>query len=316
MKNRAIVTGGAGFIGSHLVDRLIWMGFDVLVIDNLSTGSRDNLNSEAEFLYKDIRDRDIDSIMKDYSPDYIFHLAAQIDVRKSLKDPIWDENINIQGTLNLLNAVSRMRIKKFIFSSTGGAIYGEAKNAVEEQLPEPSSPYAIGKLTCEHYLRVYFRWKGVPFSALRYGNVFGPRQDPYGEAGVVAIFCGQLLGGERPVLYGFGKMIRDYVYVSDIVHANILAMEKGEGGIYNIGSGKPTSVNELFSILKRISGRDIKPKYADPREGEIQEIYLNPEKASRELGWAPKITLDDGLNKTYKWFEKNLSCKGNLCQNS
>ncbi len=306
MKDKVIVTGGAGFIGSHLVDRLFSMGMEVLVIDNLSSGSEKNLNKATEFLKKDICDQDIAAVIKKYSPSFIFHLAAQIDVRKSLKDPLWDEGINIRGTLNLLEAATKTKIKKFIFSSTGGAIYGEAKYADEELLPKPLSPYGVAKLCCEHYLRVYSEWKKVPFTSLRYGNVYGPRQDPYGEAGVVAIFCNQLIKEKKPVLYGYGSMIRDYVCVSDIIEANILSMNRGDGEIYNIGTGTPTTVKELFSILKDISGRNIEPELAEAREGEISEVYLNCEKATEELGWKSKVNFKEGLRETFKWFQTQL----------
>jgi len=302
MKNRVIVTGGAGFIGSHLVDRLIDMDFEVLTIDNLSSGSEKNLNERAEFLKKDICDENMDSVVKKYSPSFVFHLAAQIDVRKSLADPLWDEGINIRGTLNLLEAARRAKIKKIIFSSTGGAIYGEVKCADEKVLPEPLSPYGVAKLTCEHYLRVYSEWKNVPFTSLRYGNVYGPRQDPYGEAGVVAIFCNQLINDEKSILFGQGTMVRDYIFVSDVVEANIMAMDRGDGGIYNIGTGKPTTVSELFSILKDTSEKKSSPVLAEAREGEIFEVYLNCDKAEKELKWKSKINLKDGLKNTYEWF--------------
>jgi UDP-glucose 4-epimerase len=302
MSDKVIVTGGAGFIGSHLVDRLISLDYDVMVIDNLSTGAEKNLNKSADFLKKDIRDDDLEAIVKKYSPSYIFHLAAQIDVRKSLSDPMWDEGINIRGTLNLLEAAARTKIKKIIFSSTGGAIYGEARFADEKLLPKPLSPYGVAKLTCEHYLRVYSKWKGVPFTCLRYGNVYGPRQDPYGEAGVVAIFCNQLIEKKQPVMYGYGSMIRDYIFVSDIVEANILSIDRGNGGVYNIGTGTPTTIKELFSILKEISGKNIEPTLEPAREGEISEIYLNCERARKDLKWKPEIPLKQGLKKTFDWF--------------
>jgi UDP-glucose 4-epimerase len=302
MKNKILVTGGAGFIGSHLVDELISLGFDILVIDDLSSGTENNLNNKAEFLKKDICDEDIETVIKKYSPSFMFHLAAQIDVRKSLADPLWDEGINIRGTINLLDAASKAKIKKIVFSSTGGAIYGEAKYADEELLPKPLSPYGVAKLTCEHYLHVYSKWKNLPFTSLRYGNVYGPRQDPNGEAGVVAIFCDQLIRGKKSVLYGYGSMVRDYIYVSDVVRANILSIERGDGEVYNIGTGKPTSVNELFSVLKDISGKNPKPDLAEAREGEISEVYLNCEKAIKELKWKPEVTLIDGLKETFKWF--------------
>jgi len=302
MQNKILVTGGAGFIGSHLVDRLISMGFEVLIIDNLLSGSEKNLNKKAEFLKKDICDEDIYSVLEKYSPSFIFHLAAQIDVRKSLEKPMWDEGINIRGTLNLLEAASKTGIKKFIFSSTGGAIYGAAKFADEKLLPAPLSPYGVTKLTCEHYLRVYSQWKNIPFTCLRYGNVYGPRQDPYGEAGVIAIFCNQLIKEKKSVLYGHGTMVRDYIYVSDVVEANILSMDRGDGEIYNIGTGKPSTVQELYSLLKNISGKNLEPELADAREGEISQVYLNCTKATKDLKWVPKINLKEGLKETFKWF--------------
>lgn len=307
MRYKAIVTGGAGFIGSHLVDRLVSQDFEVMVIDNLSTGLQENLNKEAKFLNKDLRDNDIGAIIEGYSPEYIFHLAAQIDVRKSLKDPIWDENINIEGTLNLLNAASNAKVKKLIFSSTGGAIYGEARNAKEDRLPCPLSPYGVAKLACEHYLRVYSEWKDLSFTALRYGNVYGPRQDPFGEAGVIAIFSRQLILGQKPVLYGYGRMIRDYVYVADVVEANIRALERGDGEIYNIGAGKATSVNDIFGSLRNISGNNIEPELKEAREGETLEVWLNSQKAFHELGWKPEVSLEDGLKRTYNWFKEHNS---------
>jgi len=306
MNNKVLVTGGAGFIGSNLVDRLVDMNFEVLVVDNLLSGSEKNLNKKAEFLKKDICDEDIYSVIKKYSPSFIFHLAAQIDVRKSLADPVWDEGINIRGTLNLLDAARSAKIRKIIFSSTGGAIYGEARNADEEVLPKPLSPYGVAKLTCEHYLRVYYEWKGLTFTSLRYGNVYGPRQDPFGEAGVVAIFCNQLINNEKSILFGQGTMVRDYIFVSDVVEANIKAMDMGDGGIYNIGTGKPTTVLELFSSLRTISGRDSKPQLANAREGEIAEVYLNCEKAKNDLKWEPEVSLEEGLKITYNWFVKNI----------
>lgn len=305
MSENIIVTGGAGFIGSHLVDRLIEGNHKVMVIDNLSTGYRENINDKAIFREADIRDENTGRIIRNFNPDYFFHLAAQIDVRKSLERPLWDEEINIRGTLNILECLSGTDIKKFIFSSTGGAIYGEARGVDESTLPEPLSPYGVGKLTDEHYLRVYGKWRHVPFTVLRYGNVYGPRQDPSGEAGVVAIFCKNFLRGEKPVLYGFGSMIRDYVYVEDVVNANLKAMSGGEGEIFNIGTGNPVSVKRLFEILKKVSGKNIKPDLKEKREGEIQETYLSIGKAKRELNWTPETSIEEGIARTFRWFKDN-----------
>lgn len=302
--SKIIVTGGAGFIGSNLVDKLIDMDNEVLVIDNLSTGFMQNVNERADFVKIDIRDNKIFKIIKEYSPQYIFHLAAQIDVRKSLVNPIEDEDINIRGTINLLEAAADCGVKKIIFASSGGAIYGEARDAKEEMLPYPISPYGVCKLTVEHYLRVYEKWRNLNFTSLRYGNVYGPRQNPEGEAGVVAIFCYQLLKNEKPVLYGYGDMIRDYVFVDDVVNSNIKAMDSGNGGIYNIGTGKATTVKELFKILKNISKSEIEPELKEGRPGEIEEIWLNINKAEFELDWNPEISLEKGLKKTYLWFKE------------
>jgi len=300
---KAVVTGGAGFIGSHLVDRLIQLGWDVLIIDDLSSGKEEYINKNAHFIKEDIRSPNVKSLMKSFKPSVVFHLAAQIDVRISLKNPLRDADINILGTLNLIQSIMDIGDIKFILSSTGGAIYGDVNFADEMTIPIPVSPYGVSKLACEGYIRSlspnHFR-----YTNLRYGNVYGPRQDPDGEAGVVAIFIGKLLKGEAPILYGHGKMVRDYVYVEDVVDANILAIENGDGWTLNIGTGKPTAVDEIYRNLLRILNKDVPPEKKEKRPGEIERIFLNPNKAMKILRWQAKTSLEDGLQKTVEWFKK------------
>ena len=306
---KAIVTGGAGFIGSHLVDRLIQLGWDVLVIDNLSSGKEGYINKNAHFIKEDIRSHNIKGIIKDFKPSVIFHLAAQIDVRISLNNPMEDADINVLGTLNLIQSAKEIGDVKFVFSSTGGAIYGDADFADEMTVPLPISPYGVSKLACEGYIRSlssgHFR-----YTNLRYGNVYGPRQDPNGEAGVVAIFIGKLLEEKVPVLYGYGKMVRDYVYVEDVVEANILSIEKGDGCTLNIGTGEPVTVDEIYGHLLRILDKNIIPEKKKKRPGEIDRVFLNPAEALKILGWKPKASLEGGLKKTVEWFKKQPKADG------
>jgi len=303
---KVIVTGGAGFIGSHLVDRLLKEKNQVLIIDDLSTGKKNNLNTKARFLKLDIRDRTIDHIFLSFKPDLVFHLAAQIDVRKSLKDPLFDQSVNIGGTINIIKASIKAGVKKFIFSSTGGAIYGDKVFADEKMIPEPMSAYGVSKLSAEHYLRIFGFWEDLNYTILRYGNVYGPRQDPYGEAGVVAIFSKALIEDAKPILYGFGKMKRDYVFVEDVVSANILSIHKGHRDTFNISSGIETSVEELLNLLQKIAHKDTKPVYKPKREGEVDRISLNVSKAKEKLGWSTQFTLEEGLKRTYDWFRNHL----------
>jgi len=301
---KAVVTGGAGFIGCHLVDRLVELGWDILVIDNLYSGKEEFINKKAHFIKEDIRSKGIENIIKKFNPSVLFHLAAQIDVRISLANPMEDANINILGTLNLLKSTKQIKDIKFIFSSTGGAIYGDADFADELTFPLPISPYGVSKLACEGYIKSIAQSSHFRYTILRYGNVYGPRQDPNGEAGVVAILTGKLLNQEKPVLYGYGKMIRDYVYVDDVVDANILSVNKGDGWTLNIGTGKPTTVNEIYKNLSGIFDTWIEPESIEKRPGEIDKIYLNPNKAAEILNWKPKTSLEQGLKKTVEWFKK------------
>jgi UDP-glucose 4-epimerase len=305
---RALVTGGAGFIGSNLVDALVERGDDVVVVDNLATGKRENLQGAlaqgAELVEESITDAAaMVKLAERVSPDAIFHFGAQIDVRKSAADPAWDASINVVGTINMLEAARISGAGRFVNSSTGGAIYGEGQQipAPESHPVVPEAPYGLSKFCAENYIEMFRRMQGVPGVSLRYGNVYGPRQDPLGEAGVVAIFCGKLLEGERPTIFGDGKQTRDYVYVGDVVAANLAAVEHTEAiGAYNVGLGREVSVLDIVDSLKRISGAgdDFEPEFAPPRKGEVQRIALDATRAREELGWQAQVELDEGLERT------------------
>lgn len=303
---KILVTGGAGFIGSNVVDAYLTAGHEVAIVDNLSTGKKENLNPKAKFFQVDLRDDRLREVISEFGPEIINHHAAQIDVRKSLADPIFNAEINELGTLNLLEAAVKVKIKKLIFSSTGGAIYGEVKekNGADEGHPEePISPYAITKRSVEMYLHAYHVNYGLNYTVLRYGNVYGPRQDPLGEAGVIAMFCGRMLKAVTPTIYGDGRQLRDYVYVGDVAAANLIALTKGDNGIFNIGTGIGTSVNELFAHLKELLKFRSEAKYAPPRAGELFRSVLNAEKAAKVFGWRPKENMKSGLKLTLDWYQ-------------
>ncbi len=304
-----LVTGGAGFIGSNLIRKLLELGKAVIVVDNLSTGKVENLVEGVLFYQHDITDWEMmKRIFSIHKPAYVFHLAAQASVPRSVEDPVFDASVNILGSLNLLQLCVEYGTRKVVFSSTGGAIYGDGVSRIptpETETPLPFSPYGIAKLSAEHYLRFFRDQHGLDFTALRYGNVYGPRQDPFGEAGVVAIFTKRMLEGEEVVINGDGEYIRDYVYVEDVVEANLLAMEKGSGEILNIGTGRGTSVNELFRALKEITGYTRDPVYGPPRPGDLRKSVLDPSKAKEVLGWEPKTSLEEGLGKTVEWFKSS-----------
>jgi UDP-glucose 4-epimerase len=302
---RILVSGGAGFIGSHVVDRYLEEGHDVSVIDNLSTGSRGNLNPRARFYEVDICNADaLREVFDRERPEVVNHHAAQMDVRRSVLDPVFDANTNILGSINLILQSVRHGVQKFIYVSTGGAVYGEPQDLpVSENHPvNPDSQYGVSKHTVEHYLYLYNHQSGLRYTVLRYPNVYGPRQNPKGEAGVVAIFIGQMSEGDTPRIFGDGEQVRDYVYVDDVVRANVLALTRGENGIFNIGSGIGTSVNRLYSLLSRLLLFDKRARHVEPRVGEIRRIYLNAERAYRELGWRSEIPLEEGLTRTIAWF--------------
>jgi UDP-glucose 4-epimerase len=300
---RVMVTGGAGFIGSHLVDRLVEHGHEVLVVDDLSQGIRENVHPKARLIVQDITDPTIRKVLLDFKPQVVYHWAAHIDVRKSVSEPYIDARTNVIGMLNLLEASREARVRRVVFASTGGAIYGETPEpASEMMLPNPISPYAVSKLACEGYLYCYNLWHDLPCVALRYANVYGPRQDPLGEAGVVAIFSQKLLNGEAPTLYGHGHLERDYVFVTDAVEAAIRALDRGDGEVINIGTGVATSVSDLYRMMGKICGYAPEPRLTDARPGELRKSILDWSKAERVLQWRPGISLNEGLKRTIDWF--------------
>jgi UDP-glucose 4-epimerase len=302
---KILVTGGAGFIGSNLVDALVGLNHDVVVVDNLSSGLRRNLNPKARFYEIDIRDKKLSAVFEQEKPDIVDHHAAQIDVRKSGEDPIADAEANILGSLNLITNCVRSGVKRVVYASTGGAIYGDPQYlpADEKHPINPISQYGVSKHTVEHYLHLYSIIHGLEYMALRYSNVYGPRQNPYGEAGVVAIFAIQMLTGKQPTIFGPGDKTRDYAHVSDIVQANITALNKGKNAIYNIGTGMETSDQEIFDTLAGVLGYTGKPEYAPVRKGEVYRISLDCSKARRELGWSPKLSLKEGIAQTAEYYK-------------
>ena len=303
---RAIVTGGAGFIGSNLVDGLLARGDHVTVIDDLSTGRRENLDGAIErgarLCVLDVRDAtELAGVVEQEKPDAIFHLAAQIDVRRSLADPAWDSSINVGGTINVLEAARIHGVARVVNTSTGGAIYGDAQTipSDEQTPPLPEAAYGQSKLAAEGYLGLYERLYGLSLATLRYGNVYGPRQDPLGEAGVIAIFCGKLDTGGAPTVYGDGLQTRDYVYVGDVVAANLAAVDAPVHGPVNIGTGVETSVLELVAILRELGGVErFEPEFAPARLGELARSCLDIGRARETLGWAPSVSIRDGLRLT------------------
>lgn len=302
----SIVTGGAGFIGSHLVDRLIEKNHKVVIVDNLSTGSKKNLNPKAKFYKLDIQSSRIKEVFKKEKPDTLFHFAAQIDVRKSVDNPKEDANINILGSLNLFENCRKFGVKKAIFASTGGAIYGEAGTVpTPERYPaHPVSPYGIAKLSIEHYLYYYYKAHNLPFVALRFSNVYGPRQNSKGEAGVVAIFSDAMLSDRQPVIYGSGKQTRDYLFVRDAVDSTIMALQENKVGVFNVGTGKETSVNELFKMLCGLTHSSAKSVRRPSRKGEQQRSSLDSSKIRKKLGWKYRYDIKKGLKETVSWLEQ------------
>jgi UDP-glucose 4-epimerase len=298
---RAIVTGGAGFIGSHVVGALLARGDEVHVLDNLVSGKRGNVPEAARLHEADIRS-DAESVFGEARPEVCFHLAAQADVRVSVERPDYDGEVNVLGTVRLLEA-ARKHGTKIVFSSTGGAIYGECEAPAPEDHPRrPVAPYGTSKLAGEEYLQTYNRLYGTDHVVLRYGNVYGPRQDPHGEAGVVAIFMSRLRDGERPRIFGDGRQTRDYVYAGDVAQATLAALDS-EGGIFNIGTGQETSVVDLLATIQEVTGTDVQPEFADPRPGELQRSVLDVTRGERALGWRAEQSLREGLAETWAWMK-------------
>ena len=301
---RITVTGGAGFIGSHLVDRLIEDGHTVQVIDNLYTGNKEFVHSKAQFVELDIRDPNLYSVLEEFRPDYIFHEAAQTEVSTSMSDPMLDCDINLMGLINLLNAAVKLDVKKFLMPSSA-AVYGNLDTLPlnEEMIGNPSSFYGLTKLTTEHYLRIYHEAFGLPYICYRYSNVFGPRQGNGGEGGVISIFAKAIVQGSPIIIYGDGKQTRDFIYVDDVVEANILGMQHQVTGIYNVSTGISSSVNLLVDEFRNISGKDIEVVYDKPRLGDIRDSVLATDKSEKELLFTAKYNLHDGLIKTYEYFK-------------
>jgi UDP-glucose 4-epimerase len=302
---KTLVTGGAGFIGSNLVDALLARGDEVAVLDDLSTGRRQNLDQAiaqgAELIELDIRDAEaVSDAVERVGPEAIFHLAAQIDVRKSVADPANDSRVNVEGTINVLRAALAHGVKRLVNTSTGGAIYGEGQiiPAPEDHPVAPESPYGTSKFCAEQYCALFTRLHGLSTISLRYGNVYGPRQDPLGEAGVIAIFCGKLLEGGRPTIFGDGEQTRDYVFVGDVVDANLRAVGADATGSFNVGRGVQTSVLDIVQALSAHSSNGFEADHAPARAGEVQHIALDPSHTKAELGWEAQVDLNQGLART------------------
>lgn len=309
---RIIVTGGAGFIGSHVVDKYVELGHEVVIIDNLITGKREHVNPKTTFFNMDILDPRVEHIFSGFKPDIVNHHAAQVSVVKSTDDPIYDAQINILGSLRIIKYSLKCKVKRFIFASTGGALYGEPVSLPcnEDHPTNPLSPYGVAKLSVEKYLYTFYMAYGLEYVVLRYGNVYGPRQDPYGEAGVVSIFTERMLNNKEVEIFGDGNQERDFIYVGDIVDVNVLALDlpvhnsNPFGPVYNIGWGKGTSVNRIFSELKNLTNYNHSPLMSPPRPGEVYKIYLDNTKISKEWGWKPVVSLEEGLRRTVDWFKK------------
>jgi UDP-glucose 4-epimerase len=305
---KVLVTGGAGFIGSHLVDRLIQEGHEVVVVDNLSTGKRRNLNRAARFFKLDIQSWRLERVFRNERPNLVMHLAAQMDVRKSVEDPIFDAQVNVLGMLNILQQAIKYGVQKVVFSSSGGAIYGEQEiyPAPESHVMRPLSPYGISKLCGEQYLSYYQRVNGLQIVSLRYANVYGPRQDPDGEAGVVAIFIQKLLNNEQAIVNGNGRQTRDFVYVEDVVEANLAVMGQEIQGTYNVGTGEETSINDLLRILVRHTNSTCKEVHGPAKNGEQTRSVIDSSKLRQELSWESRTELSEGLKRTVDYFRERM----------
>ena len=304
---KVLVTGGAGFIGSHVVDAFLADGHDVVVVDDLSTGRAGNLNPAARFYKLDIRDPGLAAVFEQERPDIVDHHAAQLDVRQSVADPLFDADVNVRGSLNLLECVRHYGVRKVVYASSGGAVYGEPVYLpCDEAHPiNPICQYGVSKHVVEHYLHVYRHLYGLEYTVLRYSNVYGPRQNPQGEAGVVAIFTDRMLGDAPLTIYGTGEQARDFVYVADCARANTLAAYGEQTGLYNIGCGQATTINALFAELGHISGYARAPVYGPARAGETFQIYLDTRQAQAGLGWTPKVSLSEGLSLTVGYFREH-----------
>ncbi len=301
--SKILVTGGAGFIGGHTSDLLIEEGHKVVIIDNLSSGLRENINPKAIFYKEGLNNHNkIKEIFEKEKPEIVYHLAAQVNVRKSVENPIEDARINVLSTLNLLELSVKNNIKHFIFASTGGAIYGDAKiPTIEDHQPNPVSPYGCAKLAIEKYLNYYNKVHNLKFTSLRYSNVYGPRQNPKGEAGVITIFFNEMFSGKSPIIFG-GLQTRDFVYVKDVARANLLALNDNKSEIYNVGTGKETNIIEIFSKINSFFKDKFQPIYKKKKKGEQERSCLSYEKIKDNLGWVPLVSLNEGLKQVYIWY--------------
>jgi UDP-glucose 4-epimerase len=306
---KILITGGAGFIASHITDAFINEGHSVTVVDNLSTGFEKNVNPKAKFVKADIGDSNLLQLFEKEKFDVVNHHAAQMDVRKSVADPAFDANTNIIGTINLLQCCTKTGVKKFMFASTGGAIYGEQSYypADENHPTSPCSPYGISKLAVEKYLFFYKFQYDFNYTVLRYANIYGPRQNSKGEAGVVAIFSTKFIANEQPIINGTGKQTRDYVYVGDVVKANLITLNDDACDIYNVGTAKETNVNELFHKLNKLTGSNKEEKHGPSAPGEQMRSVITSEKLFKKFNWKPSTTLDNGLKETVEYFKKNMN---------
>ena len=306
---KILVTGGAGFIASHVADACIAAGHAVTIVDDLSSGTMENVNPGATFVKSDIRDGALAALFERGRYDVVIHHAAQMDVRKSVEDPAFDASVNIVGTLNLLEHSLRSGVRKFIFASTGGAIYGEQDYfpADEEHPVRPLSPYGVSKLAVEKYLFYYGQVHGLTSISLRYGNVYGPRQNPHGEAGVVAIFATKMLSGGKPVINGEGLQTRDYVFVADVVRANLSALGHDAPGVFNVGTGVETDVNTLFRMLRSLIRTDCPEEHGPAKKGEQLRSVLDARLLNRTFGWSPETTVAEGLRQTVQFFRSKLT---------
>jgi len=305
---RILVTGGAGFIGSQVADRFLEAGHEVAVFDDLSTGFREFVNPKARFFEADLVDAAaVDRCVADFRPELVAHHAAQMDVRKSVSDPVFDARVNVLGSIGLLQACTRHGVRKVNYASTGGALYGEGRQlpATEDHPVNPESPYGASKHTVEHYLYIWKMLHGLDYTVLRYPNVYGPRQNPHGEAGVNAIFIGLMLEGKRPRIFGDGNAVRDYLYVSDVVEANMRALDRASGETLNLGTGVGTSVNDIVRELQAILDFREDAIHEAARPGEIQRIYLDASRAKRVLGWEPTVSFHEGLRRTVEWTRRH-----------
>ncbi|MEJ2208276.1 MAG: SDR family oxidoreductase [Anaerolineae bacterium] len=302
--HRIMVTGGAGFIGSHVVDAYVAAGHEVIVVDNLSTGRRENVHPAARLVEMDLRDPSLVELFQAERPEVVNHHAANPSVSLSVREPLFDARQNILATLNVLEAARQAEVGHVIYISSGGAMYGNPQYlpADEEHPSNPVSPYALSKHTGERYVRLYGQEHGLHWTSLRYANVYGPRQDPLGEAGVIAIFGQNLMDGRTPEIHWDGEQTRDFVYVGDCARANLLALEAGENRAYNVGTGVGTSINELFSTLLEVTGRQAEPRRGPRRPGDARDSYLDCARIERDLGWRAEVSLRQGLEQTWTWF--------------